>query len=158
MGSEKCQIQDGQLIYSMILSSFQSDSSSYFLKWRSCSVLSILCFTPYQKFICSNKPIPYLVRNTPKMYSAQTSYFNSISTILSTGLNVYFHQKLLPANTLIILTIKIGHYTFPLSPLPTLSPSFRCYSYPDYIILSNPSSQPLLLFANLIYLNFTAVP
>lgn len=28
-------------------------------------------------------------------------------------LNAYFHRKLLPANNLITLTIKIGHYTFP---------------------------------------------
>lgn len=58
----------------------------------------------------------YVFRNTPNMYSAQTSSFNSISTTLSPGhfqLNAYFHRKLLPANNLIILTIKIGHYTFP---------------------------------------------
>lgn len=67
MGLERYLIQDGQLIYSMILSFIQFDSSFYFLKLRSYSTLNILYITNHQRLhllkysnhTCIQKPFKY---------------------------------------------------------------------------------------------------
>lgn len=87
----------------------------YFLKWRS-SVLSILHFIPHQRFICSSIPITTCIQKPYKyVFSSdllfQLLFHNSIGHF---QLHVHFHHKLLSANNLIFLTIKIGHHTFPL--------------------------------------------